>query len=160
MNAMADMREFLRRRKEAKEMKEAKAPPPAPEVPPVRPAPPSEPGPAPEALDRPARSVTYSCGCKVGARQFRTHPCPGCARKLQEARAERKEPRGGGGRLPDGSSFNVVYDAAKVSWSGSLTVPLADGPRRFEAQASGVMKLLRELDRLYRAACDRPETTP
>jgi hypothetical protein len=59
-----------------------------------------------------------------------------------ETRKKRHPPE----RLPDGSGFNVVYDAGKEEWSGTLTV----GSDTFTASASGVFKLLEKLDRLYR----------
>jgi hypothetical protein len=56
------------------------------------------------------------------------------------------------GRLPDGSRFEVCYDAAKQQWSGSLTVPAPDGaPAIFTGMGSGLFPLLSSLDRQYRA---------
>jgi hypothetical protein len=49
-------------------------------------------------------------------------------------------------RLPDGSAFNVTYDATKKEWRGSLTVP---GKGELTAAASGVFRLLRELEQQY-----------
>jgi hypothetical protein len=57
-----------------------------------------------------------------------------------------------GGRLPDGSRFEVRYDAAKEQWSGSLTVPATGGePATFTGSGSGLFPLLTELDKQYRA---------
>jgi hypothetical protein len=53
------------------------------------------------------------------------------------------------GRLPDGARYEVTYDAASQTWSGTLTVP---GRKVFSASASGVFKLLSKLDGLYRAS--------
>src|SRR5947208_3125930 len=45
-------------------------------------------------------------------------------RKAQDAqRAEGKTRGPHSGRLPDGSRFEVTYDASKEQWGGSLTVP-------------------------------------
>jgi hypothetical protein len=77
------------------------------------------------------------------------------AKKAQEApqpprrsKIDRPQPE----RLPDGSRFEVCYDAAKEEWSGSLTVPTSDGaPATFTGTASGLFRLLSNLDRQYRA---------
>jgi hypothetical protein len=56
------------------------------------------------------------------------------------------------GRLPDGSRFEVQYDAAQEQWSGSLTVPGPDGePATFTGSGSALFPLLSSLDRQYRA---------
>ena len=49
-------------------------------------------------------------------------------------------------RLPDGAKFEVVYDAARTQWSGTLTI----GEKVFTGSAGGVFKLLNRLDRQYR----------
>jgi hypothetical protein len=55
------------------------------------------------------------------------------------------------GRLPHGARFEVGYDAATATWSGTLTVPVPEkAPAVFAASASGVFKLLARLNRLYR----------
>lgn len=51
------------------------------------------------------------------------------------------------GRLPDLSAFAVWYDAAKQTWTGTLEVA---GHPPFAASASGVFRLLQELDGMYR----------
>lgn len=52
-------------------------------------------------------------------------------------------------RLPHGSTFHVSYDADAGRWSGSLAVP---GAGEFTGTATGVFRLLSELDNLYRQA--------
>jgi hypothetical protein len=92
--------------------------------------------------------------------------CPACREQRQqeeqEAAAHRRAGQGAvqpagerkrptqapPGRLPDGSCFEVRYDAAAETWSGTLTV----GPSRFTATAGGVFRLLTLLDGQYRAA--------
>jgi len=70
------------------------------------------------------------------------------ANKVQQPRTE-KTP----GRLPDGSQFEVRYDAAKEQWSGTLTVPTPQGaPLTFTGSGSGLFPLLSSLDKQYRAA--------
>jgi hypothetical protein len=58
--------------------------------------------------------------------------------------------------LPDGSRFDVVYDASAPTWSGTLTVPAAG---TFTASASAVFKLLSKLDAQYRASLSSPEAS-
>lgn len=57
-------------------------------------------------------------------------------------------------RLPDGSKFEVVYDAARKQWSGTLTI----GGQVFTDSSGGVFKLLHRLDRQYRKS--RPPEPP
>jgi hypothetical protein len=59
--------------------------------------------------------------------------------------------------LPDGSRFDVAYDAVAQAWSGTLSVPAAG---TFTASASGVFKLLAQLDAQYRAGLPPPEVPP
>ncbi len=54
-------------------------------------------------------------------------------------------------RLPDGSVFQVRYDAVAVMWSGALIIKTETGEEVFESDASGVFKLLSRLDGQYRA---------
>lgn len=64
------------------------------------------------------------------------------------------------GRLPDGSKFTVVYSAEKQEWSGSLEIPDASigeqlqsgaaAAGAFHSSASGVFRLLANLDAEYR----------
>jgi hypothetical protein len=49
-------------------------------------------------------------------------------------------------RLPDGAKFEVVYDASRTQWTGTLTI----GEKVFTGSAGGVFKLLNRLDRQYR----------
>lgn len=59
------------------------------------------------------------------------------------------------GRLPDGSRFEVVYDAAREQWSGTLTVPTPEGaPAVFTGSGSGLFPLLSSLDKKYRATLE------
>ncbi len=98
--------------------------------------------------------------------------CPECRNKanddrtaaeMEAARQRRQErppgsrrggpgPSAAAGRLPDGSRFDVAYDAAAERWAGTLAVPAAAAaePAVFSASASGVFQLLRALDRAYR----------
>ena len=59
------------------------------------------------------------------------------------------------GRLPDGSRFEVGYDAAREQWSGTLTIPTLGGePTVFTGSGSGLFPLLSSLDRQYRATLE------
>lgn len=76
-------------------------------------------------------------------------------RKAKDARKTEGKSRGGphAGRLPDGSRFEVAYDAAKQQWAGSLTVPTAGGgSATFTGAGSGLFPLLSALDVQYRAS--------
>jgi hypothetical protein len=75
------------------------------------------------------------------------------ARKAQEAA---RPPRPGTNRqtarLPDGSRFEVQYDASTAKWNGTLTVPVPGGkPATFTGSRSALFKLLSILDEQYRA---------
>lgn len=55
------------------------------------------------------------------------------------------------GRLPDGARYETRYCAVGERWTGTLTVPLADGrTESFSGQASGLFKLIHWLDDQYR----------
>lgn len=56
-------------------------------------------------------------------------------------------------RLPNGSCFNVIYDAATQTWSGVLII---DGVS-FDTSHSAVFKLLRKLDQMYRESLPKPD---
>jgi hypothetical protein len=81
--------------------------------------------------------------------------CKACREKKQQQEQEaaeqrrcEKEKR----KLPDGSRFEVRYDAEKEQWSGSLTVPSPEGaPATFTGLGSGLFPLLTSLDKQYRA---------
>jgi len=76
-------------------------------------------------------------------------------RKVDEEQKSRREKAPGPqtGRLPDGSRFEVSYDAAKERWTGSLTVTTPEGEQTtFSGSGSGLFPLLTSLDRQYRAS--------
>jgi hypothetical protein len=55
-------------------------------------------------------------------------------------------------RLPDGSRFEVQYDAAKAQWTGTLSVPTSgQATATFSGSRSSLFKLLAILDDQYRA---------
>ncbi len=55
-------------------------------------------------------------------------------------------------RLPDGSRFEVQYDAGKEQWNGTLTVPTEGGSTvAFTGSRSALFPLLSSLDEQYRA---------
>lgn len=70
---------------------------------------------------------------------------PPAQRPAKKARAS--------GRLPNGATFHVSFDAAKGEWSGTLTVP---DKGEVKSAATGVFRLLEMLDEQYRKA--NPET--
>jgi hypothetical protein len=74
-------------------------------------------------------------------------------RRQAEVARPTRAPRPNDGRLPDGSRFEVAYDAASRAWSGTLTVPNPEGPPlTFAGSMSGLFPLLAHLDSQYRAA--------
>jgi hypothetical protein len=102
--------------------------------------------------DRRKKLTDRACtACRVKAQEEKQ------AAEMEEARKRRLEnpkpkkqwpPPRTEGRLPDGSRFDVAWDAAKGEWSGTLTVPTL---APFTAAAPGVFKLLQVLDGMYRA---------
>lgn len=99
-----------------------------------------------------------------GRRQKATsRDCPACrqARAVADvaAAAERKTKKAAlkkgfkqRPRLPDGSRFTAVYDAASTQWTGTLTI----GDAVFERRASGLKPLLDRLDDAYRETIPSP----
>jgi hypothetical protein len=88
--------------------------------------------------------------CRIKAQEARQAADQEAARQRRPDNKPKKERPSANpsGRLPDGSRFDVVYDAPKGQWAGTLTVP---GLAPLAAAASGVFKLLRILDHMYRA---------
>ena len=57
-----------------------------------------------------------------------------------------------------GARFEMDYDSASQTWSGTLTIPTPDGkPRVLTDKASGVFGLLSKLDGPYRQIEGKPE---
>jgi hypothetical protein len=100
-----------------------------------------------------------------------SRPCPACRQKAHAERLAKEESarqekerkqkertevqdktqsqdksQTGARRLPHGATFHVAYDATKMEWSGSLRVP---DKGEFQAAATGVFKLLQQLDQQY-----------
>jgi hypothetical protein len=75
-------------------------------------------------------------------------------RRARDARRAEDRPRGPqSGRLPDGSRFEVAYDASQERWAGTLTVPApGGGALTFTGSGSGLFPLLSALDTQYRAS--------
>jgi hypothetical protein len=156
-------RQFMTKRREAKETA-ASQPSTFAAVEPLPPPPPKKEkvAKAPKPLkavrqEEPLDSIiTYTCGHKIQVRHLRDGACQACIgaarKKKRRERAERviaAQQQGQRGRLPDGSTFEVCYDASKTAWHGILTVP---GVGVFDGEASGVRKLLDTLDDMYRHA--------
>jgi hypothetical protein len=107
----------------------------------------------------PKMVVTHSCGHKTGVHYLQGSLCRGCQnrqhrerRRSQPTARQRRTPTAG--RLPDNSSFALLYDAAAQAWTGTLTV----GGTVFEASASGVGTLCGALDTAYRATLPPQQT--
>ena len=127
-------------------------------VPPAAPPPVDDVAPAPEKPKKEAADViVYACGHRIGRRHIEGQNCVGCNVKArQENRKRREEKRASevpiardSGRLPDGATFHVVYDATAEKWTGRLSVPEAG---TFDSSAGGVFKLLQKLDGQFRGA--------
>jgi hypothetical protein len=142
---MATMRDYLDRRKATR--------PAAEQAPQAQPSgkPAKQPKPAKRDA-QPGDIITFRCGCRIGVGFLASVDCRGCSnarRKARmEARAANQDRRQQIPRLPNGSNFNVTYDAATEIWTGTLTV---EGVT-FQATASAVFQLLKQLDQLYRAS--------
>jgi hypothetical protein len=108
--------------------------------------------------DRPL--VTYTCGHKIGLAHLAGRACPECVNKARRQknreRALARRPQLHG-RLPDGSSFLLTYDAAAECWGGTLEV---SGVGSFSGRAVAVFGLLKLLDEKYRAAVAGKAVTP
>lgn len=123
------------------------------------------PAPAPEKSAKEKRAekraaspvLTHSCGHTRPIIDLEHVACPVCQDKCRRERAARRRAAReakreakavpDAGRLPDGAVFHATYDAAKQEWTGSLE--LLNG-FQFTASESGIFKLLRTLDVLYR----------
>jgi hypothetical protein len=141
--------------------RQAKKPPPRPEPKPAKPAEAATTAKPVEKPEAPPDSVIrHVCGHHSGVRYLSGYVCPACLGKARRERNLRKNARRGerdgtnGGRLPGGSAYLVSYDSATQTWGGTLEIPAADGApaRCFTDSASGVMKLLRQLDGKFREA--------
>jgi hypothetical protein len=111
----------------------------------------------PKPTAGPAR-VTYSCGHEDNNR-----PCKTCLNARSLRRVERKRKKRQGSlllglaiaderRLPDGAAFTVTYNAESRAWAGKLAI----GGAVFEGEASGVFRLLEDLDATYRTSIGVP----
>ena len=72
------------------------------------------------------------------------------------AQLQKKQAPHTSGRLPDGSKFEVVYDAGKVKWSGTLTI----GSQVFTNSGGALFTLLNKLDQQYRQTLPPPAAEP
>jgi hypothetical protein len=84
--------------------------------------------------------ITHACGHKTGVHHLEGSLCLACFLAKKRGRAN------GGGRLPDGATVHVRYDAGQQLWSGTLKV----GDLEFVGSKSGLFALLRGFDAMYR----------
>lgn len=107
--------------------------------------------------------VTFRCGHRVGVGYFQGRDCTDCQNERNRKKAIKKRvlyekymakkgdvKSAHDQRLPDGSVFRVVYDAGSKAWSGLLNVPQGGSSTDFRGTASGVFRLLQDLDNQYR----------
>ncbi len=105
--------------------------------------------------------VARRCGCLIGVEFYSTDDEAMCEKRRDAVRfsvcpeckaARRTENQGRGrtdGRLPDGACFGpMTYDAAAQEWAGRLIV----NGREFFGRASGLFRLCRTLDQMFRAS--------
>lgn len=120
-----------------------------------------KPTPAPTAPEPSPGPFRYACGHKVG----NPGNCPCCVSANRKAKAAKKAAihqqkkaavLNDRGRLPDGSRFDVLYDAPSGTWTGSLVIPGPNSPITLTGSASGVFKLLQQLDEKYRGRPGQP----
>ncbi len=113
-------------------------------------------------------SITYRCGHAQRTDWFAGQDCKLCIQKRREdKRLTKAAKRNAGhekdkgskhfekhGRLPDGSKFEVAYDAEQTMWRGSLSVPIPDDPSKrlvgFNGSDSGLFRLEQNLDAAWR----------
>jgi hypothetical protein len=72
------------------------------------------------------------------------------------AKQPKKPPAAKQERLPDGAKFEVVYDATRTLWTGSLTI----GETVFSGTAGALFTLLNRLDRQFRQTLPGPAAEP
>jgi hypothetical protein len=116
-------------------------------------------GTAPPKDERVKNDITHVCGhtTKKGKPEEPCGPCKHAAEVAATRAANKKKPcvdkvkrlddQMESGRLPGGAKFEAVYDAEKREWTGSLSIP---GFETFRTTVSGVFRLMRKLDWLYR----------
>jgi hypothetical protein len=75
-------------------------------------------------------------------------------KQQRAARSAKKHAAGKQDRLPDGAKFEVVYDAGKTQWTGTLTV----SGKVFSGSAGALFTLLNRLDRHFRQTLAQPAT--
>lgn len=139
---MADRPNTARMREAIHAARAKQAPPPQ-----TKPPPPSK-----QKGTPPVERLDYGCGHPMTLEKAKRFPCPDCwfAARNKRAKARREKAKArppARGRLPDGAAFSVTYDAAAMTWTGTLTVP---GGRTYTATASAVFKLLARLDDQFR----------
>jgi len=94
-----------------------------------------------------AEPLLYACGHPAKHKVSPNQLCPPCTQAHRNAKfAKKAAAMNAKTRLPDGARFNVSYCAATQSWSGHLEIPECP---LFEGSASGVFRLLQNLDGQY-----------
>jgi hypothetical protein len=84
----------------------------------------------------------------VGAAPPSAQPKPGSAKPEAPKVTPKPKRDPDAGRLPDGAEFTAKYDAKAKRWTGKLTI----GDAVFDSSASGVFRLMINLDAAYRAS--------
>lgn len=99
-----------------------------------------------------APATQHRCGHPLEEGRKPKKRCTACVASTQAEEAKAHAAASTRGRLPDGSRFDVQWDAVKEHWTGTLVVPgdLTPCGTIFSARARGVFPLLAKLDKLYR----------
>lgn len=111
-------------------------------------------------LVRPDSRLAYSCGHTVGVRQVTDQECPECRaqRRVNKRKSQAKKQKAmapdDSGRLPDGTTINGSYDAARRLWNLQIITP--DGV--FDGEGSAIHKLMMEVGKRALEAASQQQT--
>jgi|SRR5580700_284254 hypothetical protein len=172
---MRSMKDFLKQHKQSKAAPVAQLPQVSPETkPPAKVSPPGESPkkkPIKEVEADSDATLTYACQHKIGVHYLKERDCDQCKSEKRAAKMKAKREQRAlknaakeqvaqqtHQRLPDGSRFDVKYNAADTTWSGMLTVPSSDIDEyrqgkllTFIGTEQSLSKLNHRLDAMYRA---------
>lgn len=132
---MGTMKEYLEQRKAAKQQSPATPVATAKRI-----------ASAPTIVD-PNSKLSYSCGHLAGVRQITDQECPECRtkRRVNRRKAQAKKQKvmtpDDSGRLPDGTTINGSYDAARRMWNLQIITPYGV----FDGEGTGIHRLMMQV---------------
>jgi hypothetical protein len=113
--------------------------------------------------DRRKKAISRDCkACREKKQQVELEAAQRRDSEKQQRKSQSNDrsPRSNKTRLPDGSRFEVKYDASKEQWIGTLTVPTSgEASATFSESRSSLFKLLASLDDQYRATQRQVDST-